>query len=723
MNTVAYVENYLCFRLVKHLIRLEIPSCLEHETGEMDVGRIVIITVSIGIALLLILPLGQYANGTQTSSIVIYRYGNEYVEFDGQNTYVGLGNLVYPVSWSVYMVGVPQHLSGLFSTYSGSSQISIQSFTSHTIRRIESAFQNSAVLTESNKNVRIAEIFTFRYSAVDASIAIENLRSTNQTYITSFSISMGHHTHAFIGGFSPRSVVSFRGMGNQIFPIQKQEWSLSTGKVTVNWESEDSIFNLGAYYSSPEESGIRLPFGPIALMPDETYSIDPVISSSSTAGTSIVQNPGSRGYGSTPPYPSLSNFQVTYASSKTLYGNVIPGDTALNFSVDYTNAGAAAISAPAPVNYPDCVTGPAPTHLTKELGIVFSAMTPGGIEPISPVFKPSGSGIQTFQWTAQPGYYTGFYVGMENGYGSASASINRPVYVYTLFPYPVNNKYLFFPDAANYGIVYNSYGIFTGIVSSALSSGINGIVDPSTSHTYEFSAGLWNQSRTLGVWYVSQSISFVDNTANGTGILPTASISPVASSVQSKTGYTNFTSAEQTIWNSIAYGLDMVALSPPPGFDLDLSNMGAVLSPVGPFIMSTSVTYPSSSGYRNHHTFSESGYPSLTFHGKYLIFNKFYRQYNLVSGNGVSLSYLFSVSAGISFAVASTNPSNLVMDNFMYSTQMTLMQVPDPNQGYVDEPAQLHIAILDCRSYSYWTSSSPATYTTSVSLPMYILVD
>ena len=690
--------------------------------------------VSLAIASMMILPVMQYVNGTQNSSAVTYSYGNEYVQFRGGNAYLGFGNSIYPVSWSVYRVNAFSNVYQPFSSTSNSSPISLQSFTSHGTGRIENAYQNSAVMTESNANLSIAEIFTFMSNAIDASIAMENLNASNQTYISSFSISTGHHNHAFMGGFSPESVVSSNGMGNKVFQISKQDWSISTGNLTVNWENEASVFSVGAYYSSPEGSEISLPFGPLTLRPNETYSIDPIISSPPNGGTSGIPNSGAGGgggssgssggssgsSGSTPQYPSLSNFQVTYASNNTPYGDVILGDTSLDFSVSYANAGATDSSPSVSVNSPDYVTGPAPSSSGNEFGIVFSAIIPGGIEPISPDFNPSGSGIQTFQWTAQPGYYTGFYVGMENGYGGTSASINRPAYVYTLFPYPVNNKYLFFPDAGNSGIVYNSNGIFTGIVSSALNSGINGIVSAQTPHSYHFSTGLWNQTRTLGVWSVSQNISFIDNSAGDTSALAMATIKPVAGYVQSNTGPANATSEEQTIWNSIAYGLDMAALVAPPGFDVALGAIGLTMSYVGPFIFSTHNTFQPN-GYSNSYTFSETGTSQILVKNNYNIFNQYYKQYNLISGNDISLSYLFSLWENLTFTSASTNSSGLVMNDLMYSTQMTLMQVPNPNQGYIDEPAQLHLAIIDGHRYGYWTYPSPATFTTSVSLPIYIL--
>ncbi len=195
-----------------------------------------------------------------------YDYGGQQVTFTGDHVTIAMRDHTYHVSWTVYMV-----------SNSGLREMHLKNIS---YSRIDTPYQNSAILTSNNSYIRIAEIFTFG-NAMDASIAVKNLMKGNETYEIMFEMrSSNHHSMFYINGFDPASgsmthETSFPGTGYAMIP--SDDWSLTMGHVNVNWQNEMSIFHVGTVATDPDSSSVTLPFGPVTLMGNETYSVDPVI--------------------------------------------------------------------------------------------------------------------------------------------------------------------------------------------------------------------------------------------------------------------------------------------------------------------------------------------------------------------------------------------------------------------------------------------------------------
>jgi hypothetical protein len=197
---------------------------------------------------------------------VTYDFGGQKVTFTGDHVTISMGDHSYHVSWRVYMV-TGTHLKQMH-------------LTNISYRRIDTKYQNSAILRENNSYISLAEIFTFG-TAMDASIALKNLMKANETYEIAFHmVSENHHSKFQLNGNYPMmDSLNENSMipetGDAMIP--SGDWSLTMGHVKVNWQDEMSIFHIGSVSTNPLSSSLILPFGPITLMGNETYSIDPVI--------------------------------------------------------------------------------------------------------------------------------------------------------------------------------------------------------------------------------------------------------------------------------------------------------------------------------------------------------------------------------------------------------------------------------------------------------------
>jgi len=197
---------------------------------------------------------------------VTYNFGGQKVTFTGDHVTISMGHHSYHVSWRVYMV-TGAHLKQMH-------------LTNISYRRIDTKYQNSAILRENNSYISLAEIFTFG-TAMDASIAVKNLMKVNETYEIAFHmVSENHHSKFQLNGNYPMmDSLNENSMipetGDAMIP--SGDWSLTMGHVKVNWQDEMSIFHVGSVSTNPLSSSLILPFGPITLMGNETYSIDPVM--------------------------------------------------------------------------------------------------------------------------------------------------------------------------------------------------------------------------------------------------------------------------------------------------------------------------------------------------------------------------------------------------------------------------------------------------------------
>ena len=435
---------------------------------ERESNRLLVLIITIGVAALMVLPIIQYADSHQQQSPVIYRYGNEYVQFSGQNAYVGFGNSMYPVSWAIYQINPVSPVYTPFSSGNGSSPLTVQTFSHYRTTRIENAYQNSAVMIRWNHNIRIAEIFSFINGGIDASVAIKNIENSSGTFMSAFSMTVNHSRNAQIGGFNPQAIHSSRGMGNQNFLIGSKDWSISTGNLSISWKNEQSIFSAGVLSISPSGNRIALPFGPLTLSANETFTIDPLIR------PMIFPRPPSGGSDGQPLNPSMS-LSTDHA---------VPGQ--------YIYVNASLVSA----GYGGCTWQLQAMNYTSELwSTVVSDYVGSGLSHEFIWRLPFGP--MGYDWSEMR-------VVVSNQYGSTGSLMHG---ITTLTRFPVAMSSTFDPT------VFNSHGSEIGKI--VLSSG--GPSSPQVEGS-EFSLALFSSflpvSSNFAVNYISQGIQEI-NTSNG----------------------------------------------------------------------------------------------------------------------------------------------------------------------------------------------------------------
>ena len=270
----------------------------------------------IAITAMMAIPIIQHIQNEYASTPVeSYSYYNEMVRFVGSDTFIGFDGNLFPVSWNVFEVK-----SFALSTNNAnrSAPLIEETFSHYTTKRIESVWQNSAVMIKWNHYVKIAEIFSFTNSGIDASIVVKNLNVTN-TYISTFSLGMGINSTMAVNGFNPSCQNISSGTGI----IPSNDWNVSVGNISVNWQSEDSIFHSGIVSESQSGDQIILPFETGIINHNQSYTIDPMIY---YRPSPIFWRPPPP-----PPPPNLQIYSITFdengLKSGTSWSVTVNGDT------------------------------------------------------------------------------------------------------------------------------------------------------------------------------------------------------------------------------------------------------------------------------------------------------------------------------------------------------------------------------------------------------------
>jgi hypothetical protein len=496
--------------------------------------RKLVVLVSIIIATIMVIPVIQSVSFQQSRSQVIYSSGSSEVMFNGNNVELGLAGNIYPVAWNIFKVNRQS-----YSPYDGestSTPLQYENLTHYKYSRVVNLYQNSAVMIKWNSNLKIAEIYSFVNGSIDASIAIENLNSSGN-FIGDFSMSMKHSEYATLTGLSPFGSHFSRGKAQSV-DIPSNDFAMYASNVSISWRGEASIFHTGILTETPSSGVISLPFGPISIQRNETYSIDPVISPSLAWG-----NPRPPGPIPSPPPPQPESVVFTEtglpsgtswsvdlsgqslsSTSKTITFTELPGTYSYSVSqmqyyfespssgsvvvrsgygssvaVNYTPYGAPKVYSLSVLNntgsnYSSVIPGetslsfsfyyknatgnaPGPGSLgwLFRSGIWVWANTANGGEVPLKAYYPTGNGEINFNWIASPGYYTGFSVTMINEKATTEIDHNVPAMVYTMFPRDNGNLYL--GDSTSSSNIYDSNGMYLGSLVNSMHHGANGLMD------------------------------------------------------------------------------------------------------------------------------------------------------------------------------------------------------------------------------------------------------
>ena len=492
-------------------------------------------------------------------------------------------------------------------------------------------------------------------------------------------------------------------MLNTVHNIPSSFWGIRQGNLSISWINEQHIFKSGLIYSGIGHESTSLLFGPLSLSPNETYSIDPVILPEQIIGHG---GSGGGGGGGTIADVSLSNLAVTAVDGTALSNDsVIGGDLMLKFSVNYD------------------VTSGSPANL------YFAGIAGNGMSfQLGDTFSVSGSGTYTENMPAQPGYYTGFTVdaGSNTLFNPGSPpTLNEAVYIRTTSNFALGNNEIFPPDSVGSGNVYDSSdGKLIAIISQTAdgSGGWNNILQSGYSNSLSFSASLYNKSRTLGVFSVSQEFKF---TGNSMGTSPNSNVGSQfvsnvksADSIQGTYGPSNITAIEQGLWYAAEIGLGLAEFVPglDPEYLITIGVVSELMTIFGPFIFNTQNSYSQNDQYSNdivwdnltgttgnNNNVMEPLYyweNMLTGWGNYT--DPVYGDTDYEAGAG-GLAYLFNFNENVTFQ--SISGYNYVLNYFLYSVSMTLVGLNTTNETQL-----------------MWFSPSwyPPTYAASISIPLYM---
>ena len=446
------------------------------------------------ITAMMAIPIIQHIQNEYASTPVeSYSYYNEMVRFVGSNAFIGFDGNIFPVSWNVFEV---KPFAVSTNNTNTSAPLIEETFSHYTTKRIESVWQNSAVMIKWNHYVKIAEIFSFTNSGIDASIVVKNLNVTN-TYISTFSLGMGINSTMAVNGFNPSCQNISSGTGI----IPSNDWNVSLGNISVNWQSEDSIFHSGIVSESQSGDQIILPFETGIINHNQSYTIDPMIYYSPyriIGGPIHLPSP-------TPPSPAPTSptslgadvsFIESGLPSGTPWYVTFDGSTKTSVSRTITfgkKFGCFSYSVGSPSEYPSNPSSGKVLVLdsSKSVSVSFTA------QPYNVSFEESGlssgtswyvtlngvnksSTTNTIIFSEYYGYYS-YTIGSVSGYNSQGGSTKIMV---QHGPESILVEYTKQPEPHLYNVSITQSGLPSG---TSWSVTLNGVNKSSTTNTITFS--------------------------------------------------------------------------------------------------------------------------------------------------------------------------------------------------------------------------------------------
>jgi len=178
------------------------------------------------------------------------------------NTLITMEGQSYNVNWKIYWINGTSEVPEVTQVVS--------------MRVVNDTYQNSVVMLLRNSQVQVAEIFSFSSGSVDASIAVQNLLNTTSVYYAVYEMSTNHQSRAYTYGTGTatyRFPVSF----STIDAMPGGSWGFGDQYSTVSWKGDMGLYSGGVMESTQSNTIISVPFGPLTLPANATYTVDPTI--------------------------------------------------------------------------------------------------------------------------------------------------------------------------------------------------------------------------------------------------------------------------------------------------------------------------------------------------------------------------------------------------------------------------------------------------------------
>lgn len=567
------------------------------------------------------------ARQTEAGGSYTFSWPNYTLYVSGGNVSIYTEGTMFPVRWVVGEVT--------------SSGIKMMQLSNITVTSVDNTMQNSVIVQGGNPAVHVAQVYSFervnsfQWYGIDASMAVQNLREVNASFIIGFMVTTPFENNVQVNGFAP-AATNFTGSHGNTYSIPRQDWQVQSPLVEVNWINEASLFNGGVITTNYRSDMILLPFGPVTLLSNETLTLDPMFCDGGGGGGG-----GGGGSGGSPPSGISLNMAVKgYGTSLPGWLHTFSGDLPVwfNGTVSSLGSGGDTLS----------ITG----H-TDDFGSSSSAT----------LYSHSiSSNSYSFEWTSRPGVYTKFTAEVSNSYGSTSTSISQNIGIYTFFSDNSNNQ------ANNFAKIEASNGTVLGYISQSM-YGLNGYF-PATSYKLPLAS-----SFDPGKYYSNYGV----NTAELNLTLERTNVTTVTNSyidqsldgggIESNSGLSN--AATQALVNFIVLVLTA---------DAETAGFGIALAAITDIMALQSSSYYNNLGNGgtifdvNHSAggHAEDNYTCDRF-GEYC----FPTYYIVTSPNG-SYTYVFNVTDSLTFKqpvdqyANEYNSTNAVIDEFMFSIFMSV---------------------------------------------------
>ena len=229
-----------------------------------NVNRKTMIPLSALVVVVLFLTVPVSSAWTAHGNTWIYSSGNSQLSFIGSKTNIMVENQGFAQNWEVMILNSTTpttELMGYVGTYTEVI-----------------AKQYSVIRTFENNELRLSEVYSFTGNGMEQSVLIQNLQHYNQSFLVLYQLSTGGFSNVYVNGFQSKLINLGSGANGALLgQLSSKDWSLSSWSSLVSWKSSMSAFNSGFLFSMDGLSHMTLAFETTALVYNETYTIDPTI--------------------------------------------------------------------------------------------------------------------------------------------------------------------------------------------------------------------------------------------------------------------------------------------------------------------------------------------------------------------------------------------------------------------------------------------------------------
>lgn len=234
--------------------------------------------------------------------------GNDHIQVTNGQVSIGFSSNMSKVGWKIYK-------------FDGSHITNVELHV-YSVKQYTNTYGPSIGLVLRGDHIQVGELYIMYKGTIDSIISFQNQDNHNITYMAEFNIYMGlANDVSLYGNGHVKDTVANLHSSSANYLVSSTTWGIMSSSLSVNWMQERSIYHSGVLTNNFGALSLSLPFGPVTLASNETYTIDPLINDQ-TNNVHIVRNSYSK-IVTSPGDPSLTSYDYITSSTNARIGTIL----------------------------------------------------------------------------------------------------------------------------------------------------------------------------------------------------------------------------------------------------------------------------------------------------------------------------------------------------------------------------------------------------------------